>query len=244
MLDYCLINLLYYNEIESYEILGDPRLQDITRTIIANNNLYTKSNPDLVVVYKQNKQILEHYLQNTLTHKTKWVFIVHEDLEEARILFQFIRSYGEAILIQYPTPIIVIKNLTENFRQNYRRDVLKPITLPNVREFLNIKESNVSVEDCVQINGDQERQLTQSLASRSLYVYFGEPITSTQLQNLKELTKFSAKIIHYINPCTNETHGFFVQNDYVQQCWLFYLTGCETLKDTLNIRKIFLQSPV
>lgn len=244
MLDYCLINILFYNQIESYEIIGEPKLHDVTKTIISSNNLYTKKDPDLTIIYQQPQQILDYYLQNTLTHKTKWLIITMKEHEDAKILFQFIRAFGDAILIQFPTPIIIIKNIAPNFWQNYRKDILKPIAEPDIQEFLNITITDISTEDCVQINGTQEELMTQSLNPHALYTYFGKKINEEQLKNLKELTKFSLKIIQCVNPNTNEIYGFFAQNDYMQQCWLLYLAQFESLKDTMNIRRIFLCAPI
>jgi len=246
MIDFCLFVILLKHEIKSMKLFGDNfPMHSKINALIKTKQIKNQDDAHLVIIYKESQQFIDFFWRNVLTEETKCLFIVPRSKTEAIIIYKEIRSFGEAILIQSEDPIIIIKNIKQNFKQSYRQEILLPIETKNINEFLEMKEEN-QFDDrlCQVIEGTTEEQIMQSMISNTMYVYFGESMNPESLNVCQMLANMKFHIIECVGQDNYKTKGYFVHKDYIEKTIIYKLTGYKTLKNILKFNEIQIKIPV
>lgn len=245
MIDYCLFMILLKEKIESIKFLGeDFLLHSKINNVIQTKQIKTQDNACLTFIHKESPQFIDYFWRNILTNQTKWLIIAPRNLYEAIIIFKEIRSFGDSILIQSDEPLIIIKNLKENFTNYFRQEILFPIEHQNINTFLNYHEDKQNRDLCHVIYGNKENQILESLLSNSIYIYFGEEVADCVLNKSLVLMNMKFYIIEIIKQSENKRIGFFVHRDYLHSTWIYSLSGLKTLENVFKFNEIKLSIPV
>ena len=246
MIDYCLFLALFQNDILSYNILGEHfELLPKSKALIDFKNIVQKPEAELVIINQESAQFIDYYCKNLLSDRVKWLFVIPKDEKDARNIFNEIRGFGEPYFVQFPKPLIIIKNVLPNFMEYHRKDILLPISfIGNLDDFLNIEISENDISDVEYIVGEKEYQLIKSLSTNAKMLYFGHTICSRDLQKCKMFSKMKFHIIECVDINNNETKGYFVHSDYVEKAWLYHLTNFQSIKNLYKFRDFTIKVPV
>lgn len=245
MLDYCLIQTLTYNHVDNVQIYGDfCKLHPLVDDLMAIKKIRHSDSADLVILYKKSGKFINQYWETILTPKVKWFFIVPSDEKEAEMIFKQMRSFGEAVFIKYPQPLIVIKNIIDDFRTKFRRDLLKPIEPPDFVRFFNINHGDTSQIECEKIVGTKEEQIVHSLNSGSVYVYFGDKVPEKTIDDCKSLTQYALRIMKCVDIYQNKTVGVFAANFDIEKALIIYLSEIDFIEKKIGLEKFTLLLPV
>jgi hypothetical protein len=244
MIDYCLLTCLINNEINSYNFYGDYNIHSKITQICELKNITKHDNPNLVLIYKESYNFIDFFCKNKISHETQWLFIVPQSLQEAILLFKELRSIGDAHLIQYPLPILIIKNFKENFLQYHRNDILQPVenyqTIDNFLNFNLYKTESYYDKDF----GNFESQILKSLTTNNMFVYVGEEISEHNLMKCQQYGMMKFNIIECVD-CVEQKHkGYFVHKDFVEKMWLYHLTKLQSLENLLKFKECYIILPV
>ena len=244
MLDYCLFFILLQNEIESYRFYGNYfDLHAKNNLLLLNKNIKESDNPNLVMIYKESNQFIENYWKTVLSDCVKWLIIVPQDQTSAIVTYKELRALGEAILILDKEPIIIIKNLKDNFKSFYRQEILLPILEPNIDDFINVKLKKQPLDDVCVATGDREKILLKCFTSTAPYIYFGEPISEYNLSKLKCFFNAKIKIVECVNQKYHTT-GFFVDREYFESTYIYSVEKIASLKNVLKFKEHHIKAPV
>lgn len=243
MLDYCLFILFFQHQIDTFDILGEyyDFHENVSRAI-SNSKHQKTNNENLVLIHKETYLFIDYFWRNLLTINTKWLIIVPQNISDANRIFREMRSFGDTFFIQNPEPIIIIKNIKENFKEEFRKQILNEENNYDLDEFLeiNIIEKNIN---CDIITGSMDSILLETLSSNSDYIYFGEQISDQNMLKNQMLSKLNFDIIENIDIKTNKTIGFFIRGDYVEKVWIYYLSKSKQLDNLFKFKQNKINSP-
>ena len=128
MIDYCLFMVLFQNDILSYSVIGEPFVfKPKIKALIDFHKIPVVQNAELVIINNESHQFIDYYWKNILTSDTKWLFVVPKDEKDARNIFNEIRGFGEPYFVQFPKPLVIIKNVRSDFKDHFRENILAPI---------------------------------------------------------------------------------------------------------------------
>ena len=246
MVDYCLFVVFFQNDILSYNVIGEHfEFMPKTKSLIDFKCVTRQDEAEVIVINKESIQFIDYYWKNLLSDKVKWLFVIPKNEEDAKNIFNEIRGFGEPYFVHYPKPLIIIKNVTTNFKDNYRRDILMPMNMiGSLDNFLEIQVMENNTDDVAYIIGDKEYQLIKSLSKSKKMQYFGHPICSQDLNKCKMFSKMKFHIIECVNIDTGITQGYFVHSDYVEKVWLYHLTGFNSLDNFYKFSDYKISIPV
>jgi hypothetical protein len=94
------------------------------------------------------------------------------------------------------------------------------------------------------MQGTEEEQIIQSIMSNSMYVYFGDDISSDCVRVCQMLANMKFYIIECVSQDNYKTKGFFVHRDYLEKTIIYKLTEYKTLKNVMKFNEIHIKMPV
>ena len=246
MVDYSLFIAILKHEITSIKMLGENfPMHSRINALIKTKQIKNEDDAQLIFIYKESPQFIDFFWRNILTENTQWLIIAPRNKTEAIIIYKELRSFGETIIVQSEEPIVIIKNLKPNFKQYFRQEILLPIEQKNLNDFLDAKDENQYDERLCQVmQGTEEEQIIQSIMSNSMYVYFGDDISSDCVKVCQMLANMKFYIIECMSQDNYKTKGFFVHRDYLEKTIIYKLTEYKTLKNVMKFNEIHIKMPV
>ena len=229
-----------------YSVIGEPFVfKPKIKALIDFHKIPVVQNAELVIINNESHQFIDYYWKNILTSDTKWLFVVPKDEKDARNIFNEIRGFGEPYFVQFPKPLVIIKNVRSDFKDHFRENILAPInTIGNLDDFLEIEILENDLSDVENIVGEKEYQLIKSLSTNAKMQYFGHTLSTRDLNKCKMLSKMKFHIIECVDINTNETKGYFCHSDYAEKAWLYQLTDFQSLHNFYKFDDFKINIPV
>jgi hypothetical protein len=200
-------------------------------------NIKEDDNAELLVIYKESYLFIDYYWRNVLTTNTKWLIIVPQTKLDSERIYREIKSFGDHLYIEFPEPIIIIKNIKPTFKDEFRNQILQKDTKINLDSFLelNLLEDTIT---CEKIIDEQDIAIIKSLASHNEYIYVGDYVSDNTLLKNQMFAKMKFHVIENIDLSTGKTIGFFCRNDYISRILIYSLKKSEKLAQFLKFNEI------
>ena len=245
MLDYCLFMTIFNHEISTIKIFGDDfSLHSKVNNLIQTKQITQSDKADLILIFNESPQFIDYFWRNALTESTKWLIISARNLKEGIIIYKELRSFGDCVILKLNKPIIIIKNLKENFKNYFRQDILLEIQSKNINHFLEIQDDEQDLSSCQVCSGTKDEQLIQSMLSKLQFVYFGDAISNEDLNRCQMLANMKFCILECVNQNNFETIGYFVHRDFLEKTIIYSLTSNKTLENVFKFNEIKLSVAV
>lgn len=235
MIDYCLLICFFQQDIKTYNLFGNYRIHPNVSNIIECKNIKKTDEPELIIIYKQKFIFIDYYCMNAMSINAKWLLIVPESLEDGRKIYQNIKSFGEHYFVEYPEPLIIIKNIKPNYKELYRAEILDfSNSTDNLDDFLelNILENKISTEV---ISDNEEKSIVRSLSTNKDFVYVGEILPDKTILKNQMIAKMKFNII--VNYKDNVIKGYFVRKNFINEFWIWKLTNYNMVEQFLKIKE-------
>lgn len=224
MIDYSLFVCLFQQHLKTYKIYGDYVPHENITNMLKSKNIKLSDEPDVLIIYKE-PFVVADYLCKNLT--CKWLFIVLENDEDGRRLYQNIKSYGDHY---YQDNLIIIKNIKPNYKELYRADILDFTNTTNSLDEmleLNILEDQLETT-C--IDNKQDLAIVKSLAAYTNYIYIGKILPEKTILKCQMLAKMNFNI-QILND------GYFVKKDSIKDFWIWKLSESKIVEQYLKINQ-------
>lgn len=232
MIDYCLMKIFILDDICSFKIFGDYVMHPKINNILSQKIIEQNDQPDLIIIYEENYAFIQYYINNILSNKIKYLIVKTKTKDDAIFLFKEFRSIGDSF-ISTQQKTVIIKNIKNDFKTEFRKQILMPIEKQNLDHFLKLETEN-KYTDYEIIPGEQEHQIIKSITTNTPYIYVGQNIPEKTINFARLLCDLKLKLVEIVDD-NDEFIGMMFTKDFTEKAWIIKLTQSQQLKEFFKL---------